>query len=415
MGDLMRFGAYKTSRITVTMRFGSGSRANARVRTSRPPATSAVNAPQCATLRRVTGAAGGAALACIARTSGAAARPPIVMPVSRSSARRVSLCIMRASTSRVDSTGRVPASEALPQHLPARLRPATWRTALCAGRWRERGDGWWDPYVLLDLYQRRVGWVPVGQFRVRGIRRHVVHTPVAIERADRLWAQGIVPAAFAHGDDAMPDPRSDDRARERLAAVIEHADNVAVGDPAGLSVRWIDPDRLPAAHFILLVQARLIQLGVQPILRVGCQEVEREPRRKRASQPFRGRNPCGMPRAVFVAKPRDGLGVDLDLSRRRAERAIGRIGPRIRVSHDPVRIHGDRELDIPLPPKRVKVRQRDRLRLVPLVRHIGARLHLLLGGAVELAEPRHLILALRVLGINAQPLGEGRADVKIVS
>ena len=118
----------------------------------------------------------------------------------------------------------------------------------------------------------------------------------------------------------------DDRAREARAAVVEHAHDVAVGDPARGRVVGMDADRLAARDLRRLAVRARVELAVQARRRLVRDQVQRELRGARAAQPLVGLEPRRMTRAVVVAEAGDRLGEQLDAAARRRELAVLGIG-----------------------------------------------------------------------------------------
>jgi hypothetical protein len=68
-------------------------------------------------------------------------------------------------------------------------------------------------------------------------------------------------------------------AHQDLAAVVEGAHQIAILDAARLGVVRVDQDRLPIGDGELVPQRGVVELGVQPLGRVGGVERQRIARR----------------------------------------------------------------------------------------------------------------------------------------
>ena len=123
------------------------------------------------------------------------------------------------------------------------------------------------------------------------------------------------------------------RRREAGAAIVEHAQQVAVGDAARGGVGGMHGDRLAALDLGGARMRAVVELAVQLVGRLVRQHVQRIALGRLGAQPFGGLQPGRMARAVVVAERGDLLGEDLDPARRRLERMSCGIGAEGRQHH----------------------------------------------------------------------------------
>ena len=85
-----------------------------------------------------------------------------------------------------------------------------------------------------------------------------------VETAGLGGIRRIIPGAGREHDDARPNPVRDHGARKRRAPVVEHADDVAIGNASSLGVARVDADRLAAVDLGVAAGLAEIVLAVQP-------------------------------------------------------------------------------------------------------------------------------------------------------
>ena len=215
----------------------------------------------------------------------------------------------------------------------------------------------------------------------------------------------IVPGPFTHPHYPGPDIGGDQGPHQDLAALVEGPHQIAILDAARFGVVRMDQDRLPIGDGELVPQRGVVELGVQPLGRVGGVERQRIARRHLALHPLLGLIPLGMTGAVGITHPRHRVGEDLDLAGRGTERVEQRVLAKIGVT-DPLAVGlRDREADVVVGlPEHVERRQRH-----PGTASLGRH------AVVHLLEPQHLVLPFGVLLLHAQLGGDGAEDVEVVA
>jgi hypothetical protein len=114
--------------------------------------------------------------------------------------------------------------------------------AVVIGGWRntfesDRGR------MALHVDQAAVGAGALGERGCAHIPREHVWIAMHVETAGLGRIHRIIPGAGREHDDAWPDPVRDHGARKHRAAVVEHADDVAIGNASGLGIAQIDADQ----------------------------------------------------------------------------------------------------------------------------------------------------------------------------
>ena len=165
-----------------------------------------------------------------------------------------------------------------------------------------------DPLISLALDHRHLAAATLRQPRGADVAGEHVRIAVNAERMFRRAGFRIVPGAGGQLQHAGHDVVGNGGGSQARAAIVEQADDVAIGDAAVRRIDSVETDNFAAGDFLRLAVGTEIELAVQPGRRLVGDQRQRVARTRRLGR----RQPCRVRRAIVVIEARDGFRIDLD-------------------------------------------------------------------------------------------------------
>ena len=131
--------------------------------------------------------------------------------------------------------------------------------------------------------------------------------------AERMFCRArlrIVPGAGGQLQHAGHDVVCNGGGGQARAAIVEQADDVAIGDAAARRIDRVETDGFAAGNFLGLAVGTEVELAVQPGRRLVGDQRQRVARIWRLGR----RQPCRVRRTIVVIEACDGVRIDLDFA-----------------------------------------------------------------------------------------------------
>jgi len=174
----------------------------------------------------------------------------------------------------------------------------------------KRADGRHRFPIFLALDHRHLTAATLREPRGADVAGEHVRIAVDAERVVCRAGLRIVPGAGGQLHYAGHDVVCNGGGGEARAAIVEQADDVAIGDGAVRRIDRIETDDFAAGNFLGLAVGTEVELTVQPGRRLVGDQRQRVARIRW----FGRRQPRRVGRAIVVTEARDGVRMDLDLA-----------------------------------------------------------------------------------------------------